>query len=123
MLVGSQVKKLDGIENAVVGMCTDYNIDSLKRLNMFQQEFSSLTPNDLIICIAAKDETTARNGIAEVEKRLSSRKQGGGATAEAAPTTQEQAAQKLADANVVLISVPGEYAAREAERSPCHAVL
>lgn len=114
MLIGSQVKKLDGIENAVVGMCTDYNIDSLKRLNMYQPEFDGLTPNDLIICIMGKDKATAENGIAEVEKRLKSRKQTSGASAELPPATQEEAARRLPEANVVLISVPGEYAAREA---------
>ncbi len=117
MLIGSQIKKLDGIENAVVGMCTDYNIDSLKRLNMFNSEFSSLTPNDLIICISARDEATAKSGIAEVEKRLLSKKQASGGSAELAPSTQEEASRRLPDANVVLISVPGEYAAREAEQA------
>lgn len=116
MLIGSQVKKLDGIANTVVGMCTDYNIDSLKRLNMYQADFDGLTPNDLIICIQAKDKATADNGIVEVEKRLKSRKPAGG-NAELPPATQEEAARRLPDANVVLISVPGEYAAREAEQA------
>lgn len=115
MLIGSQVKKLDGIENAVVGMCTDYNIDSLKRLNMYDNAFDQLTPNDLIICIAAKDKDTADNCIAEVEKRLSSKKQAASGSSELAPSTQEEASRRLPDANVVLISMPGEYAAKEAE--------
>lgn len=117
MLIGSQVKKLEGIDNAVVGMCTDYNIDSLKRLEMYKTEFDGLTPNDLIICIGAKDQATAEAGIAEVEKRLLSRKKSSGDSSEMAPTTQEEAARRLPEANVVLISVPGEYAAREAEQA------
>lgn len=116
MLIGSQVKKLDGIENAVVGMCTDYNVDSLKRLNIYNAEFDALTPNDLIICISARDENAVNMGIAEVEKRLLSKKQAA-STTELAPTTQETAAQRLPDANIVLISVPGEYAAKEAEQA------
>lgn len=112
MLIGSQVKKLPGIDGSVVGMCTDYNIDSLKRLDMYQSAFNGLTPNDLIICIKAVDKKTADAGIAEVEKRLASRKQQSG-SAEIPPSTQEEAAQRLPEANVVLISVPGEYAARE----------
>ncbi len=117
MLIGSQVKKLEGIENAVVGMCTDYNIDSLKRLNMYHQDFVGLTPNDLIICIMAKDKATADAGIAEVENRLKSKKPVGGTNAELPPATQEEAARRLPEANVVLISVPGEYAAREATQA------
>ncbi|PKL49971.1 MAG: FdrA family protein [Candidatus Riflebacteria bacterium HGW-Riflebacteria-2] len=116
MLIGSQVKKLPGIDSTVVGMCTDYNIDSLKRLDMYQSVFDGLTPNDLIICIRAADQKTAEAGIAEVEKRLASRKQPSG-SAELPPTSQEEAARRLPEANMVLISVPGEYAAREAEQA------
>ncbi|MBU1106645.1 MAG: acyl-CoA synthetase FdrA [Candidatus Riflebacteria bacterium] len=114
MLIGSQVKKLPGIDSTVVGMCTDYNIDSLKRLDMYQSVFDGLTPNDLIICIRAADQKTADAGIAEVEKRLSTRQKQSGSV-ELPPSTQEGAAARLPDANMVLISVPGEYAAREAE--------
>ncbi|GAB4271756.1 MAG: acyl-CoA synthetase FdrA [Candidatus Rifleibacteriota bacterium] len=117
MLIGSQIKKLDGIENAVVGMGTDYNIDSLKRLEMYQESFKDLTPNDLIICIKAKDEKSAANGIREVEKLLSSRKKAGGSAQELPPSSFEEAASRLPDSNMVLISVPGEYAAREAEKA------
>ena len=116
MLIGSQVKKLPGIDSTVVGMCTDYNIDSLKRLDMYQSAFDSLTPNDLIICIKAADKQTADAGIAEVEKRLASRKQTSG-SAELPPSSQEEAASRLPEANMVVISVPGEYAAREAEQA------
>ena len=113
MLIGSQVKKLDGIENAVVGMCTGYNIDSLKRLNMYQPEFDGLTPNDLIICIMGKDKATAESGIAEVEKRLKSRKQASGVSADAARNSGRirpppARSQRRADFGA------GEYAAREA---------
>lgn len=117
MLIGSQVKKLDGIDSAVVGMCTDYNIDSLKRLEMYLPAFEGLTPNDLIICIKASDTSTAEAGIAEVEKRMLSRKKSSGEGAALAPTNQEEAARRLPDANVVLISVPGEYAAKEAKQA------
>ncbi len=113
MLIGSQVKKLDGIENAIVGMCTDYNIDSLKRTGLYLPEFDGLTPNDLVIAISAKTEKAAEAGMAEVELKLTS-KQKSGSTEELAPINQEGAVKQLPDANLVLISVPGEYAAREA---------
>lgn len=116
MLIGSQVKKLPGIDNTVVGMCTDYNIDSLKRLSMYQSAFDGLTPNDLIICIRASDKKTADAAIVEVEKRLASRQKPSG-SAELPPSSQEDAAARLPDANMVLISVPGEYAAVESEKA------
>ena len=117
MLTGTQVKRLEGIENAVVGMCTDYNIDSLKRLNMYLPEFHELTPNDMIICIQAENDETAQKGIEEVEKLLANRKKPAGGNEELAPLTQQDAAKKLPDSNLSLISIPGEYAAQEAEKA------
>ncbi len=115
MLIGSQIKKLDGVDNVVVGMGTDYNIDSLKRLEMFLADFADLTPNDLVICIRAENDEVAGKAIKEVEKQLSNKKKPAGPGTEEAPATQEDAATRLPDTNVALISVPGEYAAREAE--------
>lgn len=117
MLIGSQVKKMEGIENTVVGMFTDYNIDSLKRLNMYLPEFDELTPNDLIICISAKDEQTAEQGIAEVQKRLQEKGKRSAGSEDFASSSQKDAAERMPDANVTLISVPGEYAAIEAEKA------
>ncbi|MFZ5952669.1 MAG: FdrA family protein, partial [Candidatus Rifleibacteriota bacterium] len=117
MLIGSKIKKLDGIDNAVVGMCTDYNIDSLKRLEMYQSEFDGLTPNDLLICVKAESDEKATAAVEEVEKQLSSKRRATGSAAELAPSTQEDAANRLPDSNMVLISVPGEYASREAEKA------
>lgn len=117
MLTGTQIKKLDGVDNAVVGMCTDYNIDSLKRLDMYLPEFEELTPNDLIICVKADNNENADAAIKEVEKLLSSKKKPGATNSELPPSSQEEAASRLPDSNMVLISVPGEYAAREAEKA------
>jgi succinyl-CoA synthetase alpha subunit len=112
MLTGTRVKKLDGIKNTVVGMCTDYNIDSLKRLDMYHSDFEDLTPNDLIICIQAENDEKALAGIKEVEKLLTQTPTA--QSSEMLPTTQKEGAEKLVDSNMVLISVPGEYAAKEA---------
>jgi succinyl-CoA synthetase alpha subunit len=117
MLTGTQVKKLDGIEQAVVGMCTDYNIDSLKRLDMYQADFDDLTPNDLIICIKAENEEKAVLGIKEVEKLLANRKRPDSNTGDSPVYSQKEANEKLPDSNVVLISVPGEYAVKEASEA------
>lgn len=117
MLIGSEVKKMEGIENTVVGMCTDYNIDSLKRLNMYSPEFDELTPNDLIICVSAKDEQTAELGIAEVQNKLQEKGKRGEGSDEYASSSQKDAVERMPDANISLISVPGEYAAIEAEKA------
>lgn len=117
MLAGSEIKKLTGVTQAVVGMCTDYNIDSLKRLELFSKDLESLTPNDLIICVGAINEETADNAIEQAQKKLASKKSSGGASKGLSAMSQSSAAKLLPDANITLISIPGEYATKEAFES------
>jgi len=114
MQITNEVKKLQGVENAVVGMGTDYNVDSLKRLGLYSDVFAGITPADLLMCVQAGNDAAAEAALAGAEKLLTSRKKPAGGAA-FVPPTQEAAAKTLPDANIVVISVPGAWAAREAE--------
>ncbi|MGM0381338.1 MAG: acyl-CoA synthetase FdrA, partial [bacterium] len=117
MLTSSDVEQIDGVREAVVGMGTDYNIDSLKRLDLYQKEFDELTPHDLIFCVEAEEQATAETAIEEAEKLLTEKKSSGGGQSDYTPPTQSSATEILPEANMVLISVPGEYAAKEAHEA------
>lgn len=117
MLTSSDVEKIEGVEEAIVGMATDYNLDSLERLDLYREEFDELTPHDLIFCIKAEDKKTAESAIEEAEKLLTEKESGGGGQSDYTPPTQSSAADILPEANMVLISVPGEYAAEEAHEA------
>ncbi len=114
MLVTGELKKAAGLENAVVGMGTDYNIDSLKRLRLFSDSLAGVTPSDLIICVEGKDAAQADGALQTAQKLLTERrtKKSSGETFQ--PSTQEAAGKQMPEANVVVISVPGAHAAREA---------
>ncbi|MBF0501538.1 MAG: acyl-CoA synthetase FdrA [Candidatus Riflebacteria bacterium] len=115
MLVTNQVKKIEGVELAVVGMGTDYNIDSLKRLGLYKHEFDAITPADLVLCVQTADEASGDAALIAAEKLLTAKKNiKGGTSREAIPVSQEASAKMLAGANFTLISVPGAHAAREA---------
>ncbi len=113
MQIGSTVKKEPGIRNAVVGMGTDFNIDSLKRLDLFVAELRDATPNDLLICVDAEDEARAAAGVALAEKLMTERKSAKTGEGDYAPPTLRGALERLPGANVVLVSLPGRFAARE----------
>ena len=116
MLVTNQAKKFEGVEAALVGMGTDFNLDSLRRLNLYQPAFAGITPADLIFCVQARTAEIADKAIADAERLLTARKAAKAAGgAEAAPVTQAAAIRQLAGANLTLISVPGAWAAREAD--------
>jgi FdrA protein len=120
MLITSQVRTRPGVDQVVVGMGTDYNLDSLKRLDLYLPELAAATPNDLLICVRAADAASADAAVAAAELALSAKrsgKAGGVGGGEPAPATQEGGARVLPEANISLISVPGTFAAAETEKA------
>lgn len=104
---------MSGVTNALIGMGTDYNLESLKRINITVQELNTATTQDLIICVSAENENIAVQAMEKAEHLLSDKKGQLSRTDEYLPATQAGAQKILPDANIVLISVPGQYATRE----------
>lgn len=113
MQVTNDVKKADGVRQAVVGMGTDFNLESMKRLDLLLPDAAGSTPNDLIIVLEAENEAAAENAIAFAQARLTKRRAGGGPS-EYIPPTLSRAMEMAPEANLVLISTPGRFAAAEA---------
>ena len=112
MRIGEAVKKESGVLNVVVGMGTDFNIDSLKRLDLFAPELNGITPNDLVIAVLADNAENAQKGAEKAEKLLTERVISQ-ISADYSPPTLKGAIELDALSNVVLISVPGRFAGRE----------
>ncbi|MBF0548047.1 MAG: acyl-CoA synthetase FdrA [Candidatus Riflebacteria bacterium] len=115
MQINTEVKKLPGIENAIIGMGTDFNLQSARRVNLWNPEFEALTPSDLLICIESGSIESALKGIEEAKALLSRKSSRSSGNSEIRPSSQTAAARMLTDANMVIISVPGAFAAREAD--------
>lgn len=114
MLISREMKKLDGVEEVLVGMGTDLNLDLVKMLDMFVPELEGVTPNDLFIS-AMYDETRVSMDdlIKSFEEEMKGKKEAHAGDYQ--PPTLSSAIRHLPDANMVLISLPGQYAADEAD--------
>jgi len=109
---------LSQVKQATVAMGTDANKRVLAEAGLLTDEVRTAGANDLVIVIEADSEAAARRAIVEAERILAERdRPAGNVAASAAPTTLEQARRKLADSNMMLISVPGDYAALEAAKA------
>jgi FdrA protein len=113
MKISNTILGLTGVTQAGVVMATPLNIKFLADVGFRGGEIASATTDNLIIAIEAKDMATLDAAIEETESMLST-------SAMPAPGGQP-AARNLAealtgmpDANLVVISVPGQYAKREA---------
>src|SRR5690554_2505812 len=113
MSLSGKILKFDGVQEAVVSMATQMNKELLKNIGLLTMEAESATENDLIIAIQTENEGQINEVLTFIDNELNSkktRKKSG----EKEAKTLNSALNVMPDANIAVISVPGEYAAREA---------
>ncbi len=114
MLISREMKKLDGVEEVLVGMGTDLNLDLVKMLDMMVPELEKVTPNDLFIAaMFDEDKVTMEDLLDSFETQMNSKKEAHAGDYQ--PPTLTSALRHLEGANMAVISLPGQYAADEAE--------
>jgi FdrA protein len=99
-----------GIVDAGVVMGTNANKEVLAQSNMLVSEAEIAGADDLVIVVTGDDETSAQAALDKVDELVSSRRSSGGEKGYR-PHSMETAAKMLPNANWVLVSVPGRYAA------------
>ena len=100
---------LPGVLDAGVVMATQANRDLLAANNLLPESITA-NPDDLLIVVKASDDHSATHAIAQVDELLSRRKSTA-VSQDFRPRSLSAAVKQLPEANWVLISVPGRYAA------------
>ena len=124
MQLQSSLGKFPGVLDTGVVMGTDANKDLLAQSGLLLPEAQAAKSDDLVIVIKGEDEAATEAALAEVDGLLTRKRSTEGQTFR--PKSLETAAEMLPEAQWVLISVPGRYAAgvtREALRLGKHAFL
>jgi len=124
MQLQSALDSMPGIIDTGVVMGTDANKDILAQSNLLVPGARAGAPDDLIIVVRAEDEAIAEEALGKVDELLTRKRSTEGQDYQ--PKSLEMAAELLPEAQWVLISVPGRYAAgvaREALRLGKHAFL
>ncbi|MGZ9165237.1 MAG: acyl-CoA synthetase FdrA [Anaerolineales bacterium] len=101
--------ELPGVLDAGVVMATQANRDLLGANNLLPDSISA-NPDDLLIVIKADTEISAAESIGKVDELLARRKSSA-VSQDFRPRSLSAAVKQLPEANWVLISVPGRYAA------------
>jgi FdrA protein len=115
---------LPGILDAGVVMGTEANKDLLAHIDLLCPEAQAAKPDDLVIVVRAEDDAAAQLALSRVDELLTRRRSTVGQ--EYRPQSLEAAAQMMPDAEWVLVSVAGRYAAgvaRQALRLGKHVFL
>ncbi len=117
MLINKEVKQFDGVKDAVVSMGTEVNTGLLKGMGLFNSEIENSSPNDLIIAVEAETEEIADKAIQAAKDLLNKKKTQSQDGDEYRPVSLDKAVEILPDANLIVVSVPGNYAAREVKKA------
>lgn len=115
MYVSSTLRNIEGVKQAMVAMGTSTNKEIYTELGVVDANLDLVNVNDLIIGIEAQDSTTFDYAFEQMEKLLSN--QHTGSSKSAACRTLDEALVETPDANLCVISVPGQHARYEAEKA------
>ncbi len=116
MRVSKKAAEAAGVASAMVAMATDTNLMLLREAGFDPGAAKGATANDLIIAIDAADEAGLEGALRLVRQEI----EGGAAPAlddAYKPRSLRGAIKSRPDLNLVFISVPGRFAAREAQRA------
>lgn len=114
MTLSNKLKKMEGVSDAVVSMATDMNKGLLAGIGLSNDEVAAAGPNDLLIAVRADSEELCEQASAQVDVLLASNGKGGKKQQEQTYHTIAQAKEADPELNLAIISVAGQYAAREA---------
>lgn len=113
MTLSNKLKKMEGIQDAVVAMGTDMNKEQLRSVELSSGETDAAAAGDLIIAVKGEDAGRCEDACRQVDELLKNRTGKKGKTEESYPTIRA-AKRDNEDLNFAVISVAGKYAAREA---------
>lgn len=108
--------RIDGVEDAGAVMGTPANKDLLAQNNLLSPEADQAGADDLILVVRAASDEAAAAALTEVDSLLR-RRQSTAQDVDYRPKTLAAAVQLAPDAQWVLISTPGRYAAEVAREA------
>lgn len=99
---------LPGVLDAGVVMATPANCDLLAANNLLPEAITA-SPDDLLVVVKAEDDSSASDAINQVDSLLAKKRSS--VSQDFRPRSLSSAVKHLPEANWVLVSVPGRYAA------------
>ena len=111
MSISNTLRELDDVDEVSIIMGTSANKEILRNIGLLVSEGEKAGPGDLIIALRIKTEDMLKPVLQKVEELISQRMIKKETREEALPRSLDAALRTMPQANLVLISLPGEYAA------------
>lgn len=117
MLISKQLKQVEGLDDVSVMMGTPANRVILQEADLLGPEGENAGPNDLILAFRAPATVDVQWVLTKIDEQLGKKAADSQTAEQPVIRAAAQAYQADPDTNLAFISVPGEYAAIEAERA------
>lgn len=118
MLLTNHISQMDGVNKVSIMMATPANKDIFKQSGLYTDDLEAAGSNDMVI-VADIDDDSMMEKILEESKKYFTEEESKGSSNEKIQEviSWDKALKALPEANLAVISVPGAYAAIEAERA------
>ena len=117
MRISKLASGLEGVDFVMVAMATDTNLDLLKDAGFDAAKLKGAEPNDLLIALELETDSVRDDVIDRIEKEIQGGTASAGSEAGQINPGFDAALKSHPDINLVLISVPGRFAAFEARKA------
>lgn len=118
MLLTNHISTIEGVNKVSIMMATPANKDIFKQSGLDTEELMAATANDMVVVADIEDEALLGTIMDEIEEffKKQSTESNGKKEAESVKSW-DKALKKMPEANLAVISIPGAYAALEADRA------
>jgi len=116
MRAARAIAALPGVEEAGMMMGTPANKEILREAGVLDEAGAQAGPGDLVIAVRVRDADAAAAAMTEARRLLDQPRRSEAGDASWQPRTLRGAVEQMPDANLALISVPGDFAVAEARK-------
>ena len=118
MLLTNELTTIEGVKKVQVMMATPANKDIFKQAGLDTEELQASNANDMVVVADVDDEAILDTIMEKTEEFIKKQSEGAvAAKGSESVKSWEKALKKLPEANLAVISIPGAYAALEADRA------
>ncbi len=114
MGINNKISEIEGVKSSAVLMGTESNKKLLSEIGVDDRQIEDANPNDLIVAVIADRSEIVRNILGDLDNWFN---RGYEQESELQQKTLEEGLLHKPNANLVVISVPGNYAFREAKKA------
>lgn len=118
MLLTNEISSVEGVNKIQVMMATPANKDIFKTSGLDTEELMEASANDMVVVADIEEDSVLDVVLAKVEEFLKKQStQAEGKKGAESVKSWDKALKKAPEANLAVISIPGAYAALEADRA------